>query len=180
MKVVSICGSLRPSSSTQRALHIALQAAEAAGAEVHAVQLRELELPWCDGRADEDSYGGDTTELRAHVAAADALLLGSPEYHGSLSGALKNTLDLLGPEQLRGKMIGLLATARGPAGAMNTLNHLRHIARWVDAWVLPRQVSIPEAGAAFDAEGKATRPGLDDELTALGTELLRYARMHAH
>ncbi len=179
MKVLSICGSLRPLSSTERALSVALAAAQAAGAQGEPLLLRELDLPFCDGRQDEDSYGGDAVRFRRLVAEADALLVGSPEYHGSLSGPLKNALDLIGPDELRGKMVGLLATANGEAGAMNTLNHLRHIFRWMEAWVLPNQVSIPKAQEAFDASGNVLRAGLGTELDALGTEVVRYAGLLA-
>lgn len=177
MKVVAICGSLRAGSTTELALRVALDAAAAAGAEVEAIDLAALDLPFCDGRSDESTYGGDTDRLRELVLGADALLVGSPEYHGSLSGSLKNAIDLLGPDHLQGKVIGLLATARGPAGAMNTLNHLRHVARWVKAWVLPHQVSIPQAAAAFNDAGEPARPGLAADLESLGAELVRYGQL---
>ncbi|MFN7146319.1 MAG: NADPH-dependent FMN reductase, partial [Myxococcota bacterium] len=134
MRVLALCGSLRPSSSTKQALNVSLEAAAAAGAETGWVDISGL--PWCDGRA-VDAYGPDVAAFRAAVASADALLVGSPEYHGSFTGVLKNAIDLCGPEDLRGKLIGLVATARGDAGAMNTLNHLRQVSRWVGAWVLP-------------------------------------------
>ena len=173
MNVLSICGSLRPDSSTRRALDLARHAATTAGAEAHHVDLGALDLPFCDGRADEATYGGDAPGWQARVQAADLLLIGSPEYHGSMTGALKNALDLLGPDALRGKLVGLVATARGDAGAMNTLNHLRHVCRWMNAWVLPHQVSIPRAGDAFDAAG-GPRPGLAEDLQKLGAELARF------
>ena len=74
MKILTIVGSLRSDSTTGLALGIASRAAEAAGAEVRTVELCTLNLPFCDGRADEMSYGGDVvsfiavsyTHLRAH------------------------------------------------------------------------------------------------------------------
>ena len=179
MKVLSICGSLRPSSTTERALAVALAAAARAGAQVTAMPLRELDLPLCDGRAELHTYGGDTARFLAAVAGADALLVGSPEYNGSLTGALKNALDLMRADEVKGKMVGLLATASGEAGAMNTLNHLRHIFRWMDAWVLPTQVSIPKAQEAFSADGAVVRPGLVSDLETLGAEVVRYAGLLA-
>lgn len=179
VEVIGISGSLRPGSNTARAVEAALAGARDAGADVRMVPLSELDLPWCDGRADESSYGGDTARLRATVAAADALVIGSPEYHGSLTGVLKNALDLLGPEQMTGKLVGLVATARGDAGAMNTLNHLQHICRWMRAWVLPEQVSIPRAQEAFGPDGTIVKPGLQDELERLGAELVRYTGLLA-
>jgi FMN reductase len=173
MRVVSLCGSLRPSSSTRLALNIALKAAHAAGADVSELSLAGL--PWCDGRT--GSYGPEVDNFRQTLRSADAILIGSPEYHGSFTGILKNALDLLEENELRGKLVGLVAVARGEAGAVNTLNHLRHVARWVDAWVLPAQVSIPNAGSAFSEDGSVSRPGLAEELERLGTELVRYGKL---
>jgi FMN reductase len=174
MKIYALSGSLREQSSTALALQLALQGAAAAGAETEFLSLRSLTLPFCDGRSDESSYGGDTARFRAAILEADGLLIGSPEYHGSYTGALKNALDLLGPDQLlKGKVVGLLATARKEAGSMNTLSHLRHVMRWTQAWVLPMQVSIPSAQQAF-TDGEISREGLTDQLDLLGRELVRY------
>ncbi len=175
MRIVTLSGSLRVGSTTARAVALAGEAAVAAGACVTAVALHDLNLPFCDGRPDEATYGGDTQALRATIQEADGLLIGSPNYHGSMAGALKNALDLLGPEAMRDQLVGLVATARGDAGAMNTLNHLRHVCRWMNAWVIPVEVSIPRAQDAFDAEGGVVRAGISDELTTLGKELVRYA-----
>lgn len=174
MRVLAICGSLRDVSYTRHALALALKTAAEAGAEIQWAEISAL--PWCDGRPDAE-YPPTVAAWRDTVRSADALVIGSPEYHGSMTGVLKNALDLLGPNELRGKLIGLVAVARGDAGAMNTLNHLRQFGRWVDAWVLPHQVSIPSASEAFSPEGLVLRPGLDEELTKLGGELVRYARL---
>jgi len=173
MKILTICGSLRPDSSTARALALAADAASAAGADVQTIHLGKLDLPFCDGRSDEQSYGGDVPAFIEAVRGADGLLIGSPNYHGSYAGVLKNALDLLGPDAIRDKLVGLLATARGDAGAMNTLNHMRHVCRWMNGWVIPAEVSIPRA---HDALGGSD--DLDDALQAqlkmLGEELVRY------
>lgn len=179
MNVLALSGSLRPTSTTEMALAVALRGAERAGATVTLCRLRDFDLPFCDGRQDEDTYGGDTAAFRALVAGSQALLVGSPEYHGSVAGPLKNALDLLRPVQMRDRMVGLLATAREEAGAMNTLGHLRHIFRWMNAWVLPGQVAIPKAQEAFGGQGVVVRPGLEDELDKLGAEVVRYAGLLA-
>ena len=177
MRVAVLVGSMRQQSTTRAALKIA--AAGTTPAEVVWLDLRELDLPICDGRADIGTYGGDTARLRQVVTQVDALLVGSPEYYGSLSAALKNALELVGEEPIKGKLVGLLAVARGDAGAMNTLNHLRHVFRWMGAWVLPTQVSIPRAQEAFDAAGIPVRVGLEAELAGLGSELVRYTGLLA-
>lgn len=176
MRVVAVSGSLRQPSVTRAALQTALDAAAAAGAEVGWVDIAGL--PWCDGR-ESKAYGPEVDAFRAALHSADAVLIGSPEYHGSTTGVLKNALDLLEPDDLRGKLVGLVACARGDAGAMSTLNHLRQVARWVNAWVLPSQVSIPRAPEVYGSEGGARRTAIDDELRALGQEIVRYGRLLA-
>jgi NAD(P)H-dependent FMN reductase len=177
MKILTICGSIRHDSTTGHALALAASAAASAGADVRTLHLGSLDLPFCDGRKDERSYGGDTLQFIDAVEWADGLLIGSPNYHGSLTGVLKNALDLLGPDAIRDKLVGLLATARGEAGAMNTLNHTRHICRWMNGWVIPAEVSIPRAQEAFGADGSVIADGLSDQLDALGRELVRYATL---
>jgi NAD(P)H-dependent FMN reductase len=176
MRVLALSGSLRSPSNTRSALTVVLAGAQAAGASVEWLDLDGL--PFCDGRPAE-AYGARVDAHRTAVRTADALLIGSPEYHGGMSGMLKNALDLLDADDVRGKVVALVATARGDAGAMNTLNHLRQVARWVDAWVLPGQVSVPRAGEAFGPGGTVLRTGLEDELARLGTELVRFARLLA-
>jgi NAD(P)H-dependent FMN reductase len=176
MRVLALSGSLRSPSHTKAALSVALEAATAAGAVVTWADIQDL--PWCDGRP-STAYGPRVEAWRAQVRGADAILVGSPEYHGGMSGVLKNAFDLLEADDVRGRVVALVATARGDAGAMNTLNHLRQVARWVDAWVLPSQVSVPRAGEAFDDAGAVLRPGLADELHRLGSELVRYGRLLA-
>jgi NAD(P)H-dependent FMN reductase len=171
MKVLTICGSLRADSSTARALEIASTSARTAGAEVNAIHLGELTLPFCDGRSDEASYGGDVVTFIDMVRASDGLIIGSPNYHGSVAGVLKNALDLLGPDAIRDKLVGLIATARGDAGAMNTLNHMRHICRWMNGWVLPAEVSIPRAQTVVGEDVDET---IRVQLVSLGQELVRY------
>ncbi|MGB0638031.1 MAG: NADPH-dependent FMN reductase [Myxococcota bacterium] len=175
MKVVTICGSLRTDSSTRRALLVSAAAARDAGASVEFIHLGDFDLSFCDGRTDESTYGGDTQRFIEIISGADGLLIGTPNYHGSFTGVLKNALDLLGPDAIRDKLIGLVATGRGDAGAMNTLNHLRHVCRWMNGWVIPAEVSIPRAQEAFDESGAPVRDDLEGQLQTLGKELVRYA-----
>jgi NAD(P)H-dependent FMN reductase len=117
--------------------------------------------------------------LREEVQAAQGILLGTPEYHASLSGVLKNALDLMGFPEFEGKMVGLIGVSGGSTGAINALNSLRTIGRSLHAWVIPEQVSIPTAWDAFDASGRAKDSRLADRLMGVGREVARYASLHA-
>lgn len=102
VRIVGIGGSLRPNSYSQMALSLATQRVEAL-AEMEILDLRKMQLPFCNG---EDEYPGypDVEQLRNTVKQADGLILATPEYHGGVSGVLKNALDLMGFEQLDGKV----------------------------------------------------------------------------
>ncbi|MBZ8182951.1 NADPH-dependent FMN reductase [Oscillatoria salina] len=152
VKIVGIGGSLRPNSYSYQALKIAVQRVEALGAEVEILDLREMKLPLCDGGDDYPDYP-DVAQLQATVKAADGLILATPEYHGSVSGVLKNALDLMSFDELSGKVTGLISVLGGQSNS-NALNDLRTIMRWVHAWVIPEQIAVGQAWQAFSEDGK--------------------------
>lgn len=162
VKLVGIAGSLRPESYSHQALAIAARTAQDLGAEVTILDLRELTLPFCDGNNGYEGYP-DVEVLRQTVKEADGLILVTPEYHGSVSGVLKNALDLMSFEHLDGKVVGAISILGGQANS-NALNDLRKIARWVHAWVIPAQVAIGQAWQAFDEDGKLTDAKLAERL----------------
>lgn len=177
IRVVAICGSLRRPSYTRLALAIALAGAARAGAETTLLEL-PADLPLCDGRSNDETYPACVHEMRATVRAADAIIIGTPEYHGGMSGVLKNALDLMGKHEFGGKMVGLVGVSGGRLGAVNALNALRAVGRSLHAWVLPDQVTIPQASNAFHDDGTLRFPELDRRLQSLGAELVRFARLH--
>lgn len=158
VNIVGIGGSLRPDSYTQKALQVAAQRVEALGAEVEVLDLRQLNLPFCHGGKDYSQYP-DVQRLRDTVTRADGLILATPEYHGGLSGVLKNTLDLMSFDELSGKVTGMISVLGGQANS-NALNDLRLIIRGVHGWVIPEQIAIGKAWSAFSPEGKL----LDEKL----------------
>lgn len=177
LEVAGLCGSLREGSLTRRALAVALQGAEEAGARTRMIDLRDYELIFCDGKQDESAYPPDVFRLRHDVQRAKGIILGSPEYHGSFSGVLKNALDLMGFEEFEGKMVGLVGVSGGQAGA-HGLTGLRSIGRTLHAWVIPEQVSIAEAWKVFDAAGNLKDPEIERRLKEVGRQVVRFARLH--
>jgi NAD(P)H-dependent FMN reductase len=147
------CGSLRQGSYTRLALQVALRGARETGAEASLIDLRESQLIFCDGKENEGGYPKDVFRLREEVKRAHGVILGTPEYHGGLSGVLKNALDLMGFEELEGKMIGLVGVSGGTLGAVHALSHLRSVGRALHAWVIPEQAAVTEAWKVFDESG---------------------------
>jgi NAD(P)H-dependent FMN reductase len=170
--VVALCGSLREDSYTRKALRIALDEAETRGASVDLIDLRELDLPLFDG---DDRDAGDAAELRERVSRADAVVLGTPVYHGSYSSVLKTALDYCGFDEFENTTVGLLCVAGG-SFPITSLDHLRSVARSLDAWVVPHQVALPNARSKFD--GDRLREADDVErVRTLGQRVVEYANI---
>ena len=178
VRIVAICGSLRPGSYTRMALQVALRGARETGAEATLIDLREYQLTFCDGKENESGYPKGVFRLRDEVKRAHGVILGTPEYHGGVSGVLKNALDLMGFEELEGKMIGLVGVSGGAFGSVHALSHLRTIGRALHAWVIPEQVAISEAWKAFDKEGNPTSLELEKRLLELGRQVARFSYLH--
>lgn len=171
-RVVAICGSLREDSKTRVVLREALAAAQRHSADTELVDLREYHLP-VYGRDDAGNDAGDAPELRRVVDGADGIVLGTPIYHGSYSSPLKTALDYCGSDEFAGKTVGLVAVAGGGFPSKG-LEHLRNVSRHVNAWVLPREVGVPDSSSTV---GEA---GITDETIArrvreLGKEVVLYA-----
>ena len=177
IQIVGIVGSLRKGSYTRRAVETALEGAAEAGAETRLIDLADYHLNFRDGK-DEAAYTPDVFRLRSEVRQAHGVILGTPEYHGSLSGVLKNALDLMGFAEFEGKMIGLVGVSGGQMGAFEALTTLRTVGRSLHAWVIPEQASVPEAWKVFADDGKITDPKLETRLKEVGSQVTRFARLH--
>jgi len=176
--VAGIGGSLRQGSYTLMAVRIALQGAQEVGAETRLIDLKGYHLLFCDGKEDESNYPQDVFRLRREVGQAHGIILGTPEYHGSFSGVLKNALDLMGFDEIEGKMIGLVGVSGGALGAVNALSSLRTIGRALHAWVIPEQASIPEPWNAFDESGKLKDGASENRVKEVGRQVARFAYLH--
>ncbi|MFN7566008.1 MAG: NADPH-dependent FMN reductase, partial [Microcystis sp.] len=103
IKIVGINGSLRPGSYSAMALEVAISRVGALGIETEIIDLRKLSLPFCNGGDDYSDYP-DVAKMQQTVKSAAGLILATPEYHGSVSGVMKNALDLMSFEELSGKV----------------------------------------------------------------------------
>jgi len=177
VRVVGLAGSLRARSTTHMAVHWALLGAADDGARTQFLDLAAYDLPFL-GREEEPAAARAVKRFLGDLRSADGILLGSPEMHGSLSGVLKNALDLTDRTLFEGKMVGLIGVAGGRLGASETLSHLRAIGRSLQAWVVPIQVSIATSMEAFDATGQPVDAELRDRLRSVGRQVAHFARLH--
>ena len=176
LRVVGLCGSLRQGSTTHAALTLALAGAAEVGVAVELLSLNTYQLIFHGAIADEADYPPDVFKLKEKVKRADGILLGTPEYHGSFSGVLKNALDLMGFDEFENKVVGLIGVSGGRMGAGSALSMLRTVATTLRAWVVPNDVSIPRAAAAFDENGNLHDAELETRVKAVGRQVAQFAR----
>ena len=137
VRVLGIGGSTRHGSMSLLSLTIALKVASEVGAETRLAAVRDLDLPMYNGELHLSDYPPSLHWLLDEVRAADAFIICSPTYHGTISGAVKNVLDSLEflaadqPRYLGGKAVALLGY--GGASAMNVINSLYHTVRTLNS-----------------------------------------------
>ena len=164
LRVLALAGEYRSSSKSGMLANLALEIAQEAGADIEFWDLATHPLPL---------VGEDGCWSHPHVAAfqasvsnADAVLLSSPEYHGTMSGVMKNTLDWMYDKHVGGKAVGLMSTLGGVTNA-NTLNHMRIACRWLHAWPVPEQLAVGHVKEAFNDEGHLQDEALSGRLETL-------------
>ena len=181
LRVVGIGGTLRGGSSSLGALQRALRAAKEAGAETELLGLRELNLPMYEpGRPLED-YGPEVRRFVEVLRGADALILSTAAYHGTLAGVTKNALDftqfLARDERpyLDGRVVGLISTSGGERAAANTMDAMVHVVHALRGIVAPSMVTISRAWQRSDDEGNITDDNYGKRLDKLGTLVVELA-----
>ena len=182
--VVGIGGTIGRVASTERALRIALDAAAAEGFRTRMFGGADMaRLPLYDPRAAER-----TPEERGFVdcvRAASAVIIASPGYHGSISGVVKNALDLLeetakdARPYLADLPVGLIATAYGWQATGSTIAALRSIVHALRGWPTPFAAAINTAVTQFDEEGGASDPAVVEQLRLVGRQVARFAPLAA-
>jgi len=176
--IVAVGGTLRPGSSTEKAMQHVLNAADRAGARTRLISGAALQLPMYQPENPERTTAA--RDLVAQLALADGIIIGSPGYHGSISGLVKNALDYA--EDLRGdsrpyfsgRPVGCIATAGGWPGAVNTLGALRDIVHALRGWPTPLGATINSSEQVFDDHGKCLVPRVAQMLDLIAGEVMAF------
>lgn len=174
LKVVGIGGTLREGSSSLGALRRALGAAKGAGAETELLDLRELGLPMYEPGRPIAGYGDGAETLVEAMRGADALILSTAAYHGTLAGVTKNALDFaqfLSRDErpyFDGKVVGLIATAGGEMAGANATGALVNVVHALRGTVAPLMVAVPQAWRRSDEDGSITDDAYGGRLENLG------------
>ena len=171
-RIVVINGSVRPGNYTSMASALVVdEFRKYPGVTVHVINPADynLPLPGTNPKAE------GTKRLQEEVKDATAVVLGTPEYHGSISSVIKLVIENLGfPSVLAGKPVGLLGVAAGSIGAIKSLEQLRSICSHIGAIVLPLPVSVANVQKVFDSSGHILDPTVEKLIRSLATSVMNY------
>lgn len=179
--IVGIGGTTRPNGSTEKALRLALRSAEDEGATTTLFDGPDLaRLPMYAPEVPDRVEVAH--ELVAALRDADGVIIGSPAYHGSVSGLVKNALDYA--EDLRedtrpylsGRAVGVLTTGYGWQGIVTTLQTLRQVAHALRGHPTPLGAGINSAEAKFAEDGSVSDDKAAFQLHLVGHEVVALAR----
>jgi len=184
MKILLINGSATQLSATRGLSRAFARTVQSRKAELLQFDVGQDMLPVFTGRPEEKSHPA-VKKLQAYAEQADGFIICTPEYHNSMSGALKNALDYLSSKQFRRKPVAMGAAAGGGKGGINALNSLRQVLRGVYAIVLPDQIVVdPEH---FDDQLRLVQEdalnrveGITDELIEITSMLRREQASTSH
>ncbi len=141
---------------------------------VKTIDLSELVLPIYNGQEEQNEIA-TIQKLRSQLENADAMIIATPEYHGGMSGALKNAFDFLGSKHFKDKPVAILAVAGGGKGGINALNNMRIVLRALYANVLSRQVVIDPSD--FMSEGTTLEENTSYSVDSIFQELKLYTQI---
>jgi FMN reductase len=165
--VLAVVGSLQRSSITRVVVHHVADQLRQAGCTVDVLDFLKEPLALYNPDTAHDMPG--YAELQKRVDRSDVILLGTPDYHGGLSGAMKNFLDHFWQE-FAGKLFATIVASHEKG--LTVIDQLRTVARQCYAWTLPYGVAFTEEIDVKD--GKVVSEALEKRLAML----IRDARVY--
>jgi chromate reductase, NAD(P)H dehydrogenase (quinone) len=174
MEILIFAGSSRVNSWNRKLAKEAARLVRDSGARATYFELSELSIPLYNADLEARGTPGDVLRLKELMHQHAGWVIASPEYNGSYTALLKNTLDWAsspaqageqcsaeqaqqwksGTKPFAGKVVGLLSASPGALGGLRSLDHLAPLLRNLQCWVAPQQFALGKAGDAFDAQGQ--------------------------
>lgn len=188
-RILVFSGSARTDSYNKKLARLGSEAVRVAGGAPTYIDLRDYPLPVYDGDLEAASgIPAPAMGLKRLFKEHHGLLIASPENNASVSSLLKNTIDWLSratPEEsglvpYKGKVVALLAATPGNLSGMRMLPHLRLILTALGCIVLPEQLGLSRADAAFNEDGSFKDPKQQDTLNGVVRRLVEVtSKLHA-
>lgn len=166
LPLLIFAGSTRTQSHNRKLARVAADMARAQGAAVTHIELADYELPLYNADLEARGTPDAAIRLKELFHAHPAWVICSPEYNGSYTGLLKNTIDWVsspvrsdpawgdGLKPFEGKVVGLLSASPGALGGLRSLSHLSPMLLNLQCWLTPKQFALSRAADAFDADGQ--------------------------
>jgi NAD(P)H-dependent FMN reductase len=179
INILGVAGSMRQESYSTLGLKMVLEEAKKYGSESHLLDLRDRNLPLYDPGApssNDSSFNNSNNVLEKITTAlkwADALVLASPDYHGSMSGTLKNFLDYFW-EDFAGKTFGYIIASHEKG--LTVADQIRTAVRQCYGWSMPYNISI-NGEKDFDSEGNLVNSALVKRIKMLARDLVTYGTL---
>ena len=170
LNVLGVGSSMRQGSYSTTALNMILDMAKGNDAETKLLDLRQTNLPMLYAAKDDTQEIVQVTEL---VEWADAYILATPDYHGSMSGSLKNFLDYFWSE-FAGKTFGYIVASHEKG--LTVMDQMRTAVRQCYGWSIPYGISInPEDD--FNDNRNVINRKLSSRLDMLARDLVVYGKL---
>lgn len=183
IRVGILWGSLRKDSMNKKlAQFIASRLDEMEGIKTDEINLADLDLPMFS--EDISPMPASVHAFRDQMIACDALVIASPEYNGSISGALKNAIDWgsIGRDGdapracFQGKVVGLYASSPGGLGGLRGMRHVRQILTQLYSLVVPAEYALAGGHEAFDDQGVLIDDAKAELALNVANEMVRVCR----
>ena len=186
-KLLIFAGSTRQQSFNRQLAGVAATLAGAIGAEVTRLELAELDIPMYNADLEARGTPADVMKLKQILFEHPAWIICSPEYNGSYTALLKNTIDWAsspvksdaawrdGFKSFRGKVVGVLSASPGALGGLRSQSHLVPLLLNAQCWVAPQAFALSHAGAAFDTQGQLIDPDQRGKVQAVIDQVLHAA-----
>jgi NAD(P)H-dependent FMN reductase len=171
LNILGIAGSMRKDSNGTKILKIALDLASKYKAQTSLLELRKTNMPLYNPDLSIQS-DIDMQKVTDQVNQADAFILVSPDYHGSMSGSMKNFLDYYW-EEFAGKTFGYICTSHEKG--LTVMDQMRTAVRQCYGWSLPYGISVN--GSEDINEGQVINNLLNKRLKMLAHDLVAYSKL---
>jgi NAD(P)H-dependent FMN reductase len=178
VNVLGVAGSMRQQSYSSYALKMVLEEAKKYNTDIYMLELRKINLPLYDPseiRSDKFSSNNNNVLERITTALrwADVFVLASPDYHGSMSGGMKNFLDYFW-EEFAGKTFGYIIASHEKG--LTVADQMRTAVRQCYGWSMPYNISI-NGEKDFDSKGNLVNSTLAKRIKMLARDLVTYGTL---
>lgn len=171
---MGVGSSMREGSYGTRTLIIVLNSIKGYKAETLLLDLRATKMPiFNPSSSNSSATDTEIQKITELVNWADAFILASPDYHGSMSGTMKNFLDHYW-EEFAGKTFGYICTSHEKG--LTVMDQMRTAVRQCYGWSLPYGISV-NAKEDFNEEGEIINELLDKRLKILARDLVTYGKL---